>query len=176
MPPGAAQASVALRPHGAYVRGMNRPLPPMALILGLAGLIPFLGASLAATTLTGESASRALLALSAYAAVILAFLGGVHWGFALTDGAAIRARIGLGVVPSLIGWIGLLLTFVGLEIVGLVVMVAGFIGLTIMEARATTRGLVPRGYMWLRWLLSTVVIVCLVSVCLIRTLGGPVVL
>ncbi len=155
---------------------MTRPLPPLALILGLAGLIPFVAASLGATLQTGDGADRAVLALSAYAAVILAFLGGVHWGFALVDGAAVRARLGLGVVPSLIGWLGLLVTFSGLPVVGLAIMAAGFVALTIVEARATARGLMPRGYMWLRWVLSTVVIVCLVSVCLVRTLGGPVVL
>ncbi len=43
--------------------------------------------------------------------MILAFLGGVHWGFALPEpsGRADRARLGLGVVPSLVGWVALLL-------------------------------------------------------------------
>ncbi len=155
---------------------MQRPLPVLALVLGLAGLLPFIAGTLGATLLQSDLQTRSLLALSAYAAVILAFLGGVHWGFALSDGRAERARFGLGVLPSLIGWLGLLITFLGLPTVGLATTAAGFAGLTIAEFRAMQAGLMPRGYMWLRGGLSAVVITCLVAVCLVRTLGGPVVL
>ena len=155
---------------------MTRPLPLLALALGVGGLIPFIGCTLGATLLTSDLQTRAILALSAYTAVILAFLGGVHWGFALTDGLAERARFGLGVLPSLVGWLGLLVTFLGLPTAGLALMAAGFAGLTVVEFRAMQAGLMPRGYMGLRLGLSVVVITCLVTVCLVRTLGGPVVL
>ncbi len=160
---------------------MNRPLPTTAVILGLLGLLPFLGCSLGALTFSSDGASRSMLGLSAYGAVILAFLGGVHWGWALdprpeTAARVERLRLGLGVVPALVGWAGMLVTFIGLPLIGLAVLAAGFIGLTIVEARGTKAGLVPPGYMWLRWGLSVVVIVCLVSVCLVRLLGGHVVL
>ena len=117
-----------------------------------------------------------MLALVAYAAVILSFLGAVHWGFALMSSATPgvqRARLALGVVPSLVGWVGLLVAFAGLITVGLVVQIAGFVGVTIMEGRAAGRGLMPPGYMALRYLLSAVVLVCLVSVCMVRLLGVP---
>lgn len=158
-----------------------RSLPPLAILLGAAGLIPFVLGSLAALALESDGATRALLALSAYGAVILSFLGGVHWGFALQAGAeqtlrAQRARFGLGVVPALIGWAGLLVTFIGLPKTGLLVLVAGFALTTIAEARGAEAGLVPRGYMALRWVLSLVVVVCLVSVCVVLSLGGRVVL
>lgn len=155
---------------------MSRPLPVLAVFIGLAGLIPFIGCTLGATLLTSDWQTRALLALSAYGSVILAFLGGVHWGFALSDGQAEQARIGLGVLPSLVGWLGLLVTFLGLPTVGLAITATGFAALTIVEFRAMRVGLIPRGYMGLRLALSAVVITCLVTVCLVRTLGGPVVL
>ena len=79
-------------------------------------------------------------------------------------------------VPSLIGWVALLVTFVGLPKSGLLILVAGFVALTIAEARATRAGLLPTAYMGLRWVLSLVVIVCLVSVCLVLSLGGRIVL
>ena len=44
------------------------------------------------------------------------------------------------------------------------------------EAQAARRGLMPRSYMWLRWGLSAVVLVCLLSVVLIRAFGGRIVL
>jgi hypothetical protein len=153
----------------------------IAILLGLAGLLPFIGTSLGAVALQGDWSTRSLLALQAYSAVILAFLGGVHWGIGLETGAgqtvaAQRARFGLGVVPSLIGWAGLLVTFMGLPLVGLAIQAAGFIGLTIAEARATQSGLLPGSYMALRWLLSIVVILCLVSVLIVLAFGGHVVL
>ncbi len=158
---------------------MNRTLPTVAMLLGIAGLIPFVLASLGALSLIGQDAHYALLALTAYGAVILAFLGGVHWGFGLdAAGAPPRTiqhgRFLLGVVPSLVGWAALLVTFIGLPQGGLIVLAAGFVGTTVIEARASREGWMPRAYMGLRWVLSTVVIVLLVSVWLVLALGGHV--
>lgn len=160
---------------------MTRPLPPIAIILGLAGLLPFLLCSLGALSPSSDGSTRSLLALVAYGSTILAFLGGVHWGFALDGSGAVservqRARFGLGVAPSLIGWAAMLVTFIGLPTTGLIVLTAGFVATTAVEAQAARRGLMPRRYMWLRWGLSGVVVVCLVSVILIRAFGGRVVL
>ena len=158
-----------------------RTLPLSAILLGAAGLLPFLGGSLAALGPDSEISRIAMLALAAYGAVILSFLGGVHWGLGLAAGSeqtvrAQRLRFGLGVVPSLIGWAALLVVFIGLIKTGLLILVAGFVATTIAEARATRIGLVPGAYMGLRWVLSIIVIVCLVSVCLVLTLGGKIVL
>jgi len=158
-----------------------RSLPLLAILLGLAGLVPFAVLSLGSVLEPGDWATRSLQGLSAYGAVILAFLGGVHWGIGLeADGgqtvAAQRARFGLGVLPALIGWAGLLVTFIGLPLVGLAILVAGFIAITVVEARGARAGLVPGGYMGLRWVLSVGVILCLVSVLLVLTFGGHVVL
>ncbi|MBC7799180.1 MAG: DUF3429 domain-containing protein [Gemmatimonadaceae bacterium] len=160
---------------------MTRPLPPYAVLLGLAGLLPFVLCSVGALALPDDAAGLSLLALTAYGATILAFLGGVHWGFAL-DGADVptartqQLRFGLGVVPSLVGWLALLVVFAGLPTAGLLVLVAGFVATTGIEAMAARRGLMPRPYMRLRWALSAGVIVCLLSVGLVRAFGGRVIL
>ena len=157
-----------------------RTLPVLAILLGAAGLLPFVGGSLGALgPFTEETRRISMLGLSSYGAVILSFLGGVHWGLALEAGAAQpkraqQLRFGLGVVPSLIGWGALLVTYTGLVKTGLLILVAGFVALTIAEARAARAGLVPVAYMGLRWVLSLVVIVCLVSVCLVSALGGTI--
>ncbi len=153
---------------------MNRPLSPIAIVLGLAGLIPFIGCALGSI---GPNADQAALALVAYGAIILAFLGGVHWGFALIepDGRRERSRLGLGVLPSLVGWAAVLLTIALGANAGLVLLVLGFIALTVVEARARQAGLMPHGYMWLRWVLSVVVIVTLVSAVLLRLSGARVI-
>lgn len=159
---------------------MTRPLPTYAILLGLAGLIPFVACSFGALALQGEWAERSLLSLLAYGATILAFLGGVHWGLALLDSSADervqQLRFGLGVVPSLLGWSALLLAFVGWFQTGLLLLTAGFIATTAAEAQAARRSLMPTSYMRLRWVLSAGVLACLVSVLLVRAFGGRIVL
>lgn len=159
---------------------MNRPLPTYAFILGAAGLLPFVATSFGALAWQGDWGDRSLLALLAYGATILAFLGGVHWGLALLDAGTSdrvqRLRFGLGVVPSLVGWSALLVTFLGLPRTGLVVLLAGFVATTAVEARASRAGLMPHSYMWLRWALSAGVVVCLTAVLVVRGFGGRVVL
>ena len=157
-----------------------RTLPFIAVALGLAGLVPFFGFAAGALLLTSSNwADKSLLGLIGYSAVILAFLGGVHWGFGLDEAAtqstaARRSRFGLGVLPSLIGWAGLAVTFLGAPIVSLPVMIAGFIALTVVEARGARIDLVPRGYMALRWALSIAVVVCLLFVLVALLLKGRV--
>ena len=157
-----------------------RNVPFIAILLGAAGLIPFLGCSFGALSQQGEWARLSLLGLSAYGAIILSFLGAVHWGIALTAQEAPpsvqRARFALGVLPALIGWAGLMVTFVGLPKTGLVVLALGIAFTTVIEGRAARAGLVPPGYMLLRWVLSVIVTVCLVSVVMVLLLGGRVVL
>ena len=154
---------------------MQRPLPLLALLLGVAGLLPFLGCGLLAVRPASDPVdARGLLALIAYGAVILAFLGGVHWGFALPDasGRAERQRLSLGVVPSLVGWVALLIAIADAADAALVVLALGFVGLTIVEARAARAGLMPRSYMALRYGLSGTVVAVLLLVLVLRVAGG----
>ena len=57
-----------------------------------------------------ETAERMLVSLIDYAALILGFAGGVHWGLALLPGAVRpSARFGAGVLPLIVAWVGLVL-------------------------------------------------------------------
>ena len=149
---------------------MQRSLPPLALVLGLAGLVPFAACGYGAVSTYGEPAAQAL---AAYGAVILAFLGGVHWGLALPEpsGRGANARIGFGVVPSLIGWVALLLVVAVSAEAGLALLVVGFAALTVVEARAAKACLMPPGYMALRYALSAGVITILAAVLVMRLFG-----
>ena len=81
-----------------------------ALGLGYAGLIPFIGLALAAWLSEGSDRVRSAMALVAYGASILSFLGAIHWGFAMRAASEKpNALLVWGVVPSLIAWIALLL-------------------------------------------------------------------
>lgn len=83
----------------------DRTIPAAPLTLGLAGLIPFWGLAVL-LALHGHGAPDPVLvdlALSAYAAIILSFLGGIRWGLAARDGAGAGAYA-VSVVPSLAAW------------------------------------------------------------------------
>lgn len=144
---------------------MARGLPFPAFWLGLGGLIPF--AACAAGTFIGPEGWRglALIALIGYGAVILAFLGAVHWGLALAATAEAetrhaRTRLTLGVVPALIGWGALMLP----AWAALTVLIAGFLGVWAAEESGAREGLVPGRYLWLRRLLTLAVAVILSAV------------
>ncbi len=148
---------------------MKRSLPLFALVLGIAGLVPFAACGLLAVAPNGD---RAAFALVAYGAVILAFLGGVHWGFALQEpsGRGERGRLGLGVLPSLAGWVALLLCIAVNTEAGLALLLAGFAAAVVVESRAAKAGLMPPGYMTLRLGLTGAVGVVLVLALLLRLL------
>jgi hypothetical protein len=160
---------------------MTRHLPLVAILLGVAGLIPFIGCGIAALGLDESSSQNMLWALIAYGAVVLSFLGGVHWGFALDPrnieqgGAPERLRLLFGVVPTLIGWVALLIPLALASWVGLGVLIAGFLGTAIVESRGVRRGLIHPSYMLLRWGLTAVVVAMLVTVMTLRILGQHVV-
>ena len=166
---------------------MPHRLPVLAVILGLGGLVPFVGCGVGTLALSGVWAGRFLIALTTYGACILSFLGAVHWGFALGAGAALppgglqlvtmqpanvlQARLGLGVLPALVGWVALLVAFLGPPSAARAILAVGFLATIVTEAQAERRGLLPPGYIWLRWALSSVVVVVLVIVALARALG-----
>lgn len=145
---------------------MNEPpatspaaLPPYARGLGHAGLLPFIACALA--LLAGvEPGLRHVVerVLVGYGAVILAFLGGVHWGLVLherTDRAA--TMLAIGVMPSLAGVAS---TFLAFEM-AMVVQVAAFGGLWFYENRVLGPAIVPAAYLGLRRWLTLVVIAAL---------------
>jgi len=89
------------------------PLPAVApaLALGLAGLLPFVGLALMAVLGDGTWHVYWLTALSYYGAVIVAFVGALHWGYALKRGVAGREawiQYGYSVLPALLAWLSLL--------------------------------------------------------------------
>lgn len=133
---------------------MDSTLPRPALWLGLAGLLPFLAGALLCWAAPVEARGEARYLLASYGAVILSFLGAVHWGFALRAPAAevpaTAPRLGLGVLPSLVGWIGLLLP----AWPGMLLIALGLLATAGVETLAERRGLMPPGYLRLRWVLS----------------------
>ena len=84
-------------------------LPPQVLRLGYAGLIPFVLGALLVWIVHAEAHPYTTLALSAYAAVIVSFLGGIHWGVGFRESDPPMSLFVWGVVPSLVAWIAVLM-------------------------------------------------------------------
>ncbi len=131
-------------------------VPDPAALLGLAGLLPFVVGALA--TLDGGPLGRwAPSALLGYSAVILSFMGGVHWGLAMAAERPSWLRYGASVVPALLGWAALLIGG-GLAFL---LLVASFASLLAYDLGAVRAGEAPAWYPRLRWPSTLVVTLCL---------------
>jgi hypothetical protein len=156
-----------------------RALPPLAVLLGAAGVIPFAILGILSVATDSDASLRAVHALVGYGAVILAFLGGVHWGFTLAEPDQprfVRARLALGVIPSLLGWTALMLNLFFVPLLGLLLLIAGFIGTLLVESRAQKRDLMPAGYLAMRWVITLLVVALLTTVAVLRGAGAHVLL
>ncbi|MDE2613189.1 MAG: DUF3429 domain-containing protein [Burkholderiales bacterium] len=94
--------------------------------LGYLGLAPFvLGAALV-WLVRAEALPYAAQALSAYAALIVSFLGGVHWGLAMRQSVPSPRLLGWGMAPVLAGWIGVMMPAASGLVLGGVMLLAGW--------------------------------------------------
>jgi hypothetical protein len=152
-------------------------MPAIAIPLSLLGLVPIIFFAFGAVGPIPETAERMLISLIDYAALILAFSGGVHWGLGLVSEAARPAlRFGAGALPLIVAWIGLVLSQFVAPSVALVVMILGYLATVLTEHRAAQRQLVPSRYVWMRWAFSVVAMVMMVMVLVLRGVGQTIVL
>lgn len=158
-------------------------MPVSAILLSILGLAPFIGCGLAALSPHPATAAHMLTALMAWAALVLAFIGGLHWGLVLRDTESPaapprlpHARIGAAVLPLILGWIALLLPLVVADWLGLLLLIATYIGTALAEHRYSTRMLLPSRYLWLRWGFTIVAVAMLTTVLTLRLLGQTIVL
>lgn len=82
-------------------------------LLGYGGLLPFVFLALCLWLVGPELHPHVALALQAYGALIVSFLGGIHWGVGFLQALRTRRAPGFpfiwGVVPSLLAWIGVMM-------------------------------------------------------------------
>jgi len=118
-----------------------------AYLLGLSGLIPFVGLT------AFMNQPWAISYFLPYSAIILSFLGGIHWGVAVRDSEwSNPRRLCLCMLPSLLGWLALLLPVKA----GLMLLLVAY---ALWWAYDHSQ-LKIREYRQLRRCLSAVVIVC----------------
>lgn len=122
-------------------------LPSGASALGYGGLLPFVAAVLGIALLDGDLRVFAVRALLAYGAVILSFLGAVHWGLLIERPASeTPRRLFAGVLPALAGWTALLLP----QRHGLALLAVAFGAFWLYEHRVLGAKLLPEAYLGLR--------------------------
>ncbi len=156
-------------------------VPRPAFWLGLAGLIPFAAGAVAVWALPRAWDDFAQFILMAYAACILSFMGAVHWGLAMagtgvggpgpaggdSHAGMTWTRTGGSVVPPLLGWLSLLMA----PLPGLILLLAGFVGLYWADVQAIRLGQAPTWYLPLRRLLTAGVVLCLGAAALRRVVA-----
>ncbi|GKU19789.1 mnn4-regulates the mannosylphosphorylation [Fusarium langsethiae] len=156
-------------------------VPRESRILGLAGTLPYLGTSLSTVFLawnlnkdlpTGNSfydtimvdheTAKYLLSVIeplqlGYGAVIISFLGAIHWGLEYAEKSPslkrTRFRYGMGLASSVIAWPTLMLPVE----YALTTQFMAFVGLYFADSRAATKGWAPRWYGSYRFLLTAMV-------------------
>jgi hypothetical protein len=141
-------------------------IPTSALILGLAGLIPFFWGAL--TMAVPGLAEWGLHALGprfiapyvqlSYGTVILAFMSGVLWGFATrATGTAAATGYALSVIPAL--WAFFMVG--GGYVTAAMNLIFGFVGLLALDWTFWRQGLAPDWWMRLRLILTAGVVAAL---------------
>ncbi|MGQ3263406.1 DUF3429 domain-containing protein [Phenylobacterium sp.] len=138
----------------------SRQIPPAALMLGAAGVIPFAALALliamgGAGLIAPEQAERML---RLYGALILSFMGGAQWGLstALPEGPKARA-LAVSVLPALFAWAAFLIPTGP----GLLALSAAFLALMLYDLWTVRRGEAPVWYGRLRVGLTLAVIASL---------------
>jgi Protein of unknown function (DUF3429) len=143
------------------------PIPRSALILGVAGLIPFLWGT--ATELSPSLTDAGLRWFGprfigpyvslAYGTIILSFMSGVLWGFVASRATGQAAAVGyaLSTIPAL--WAFFLVG--NGPISAAIWLAAGFLLLLLLDFIFWERTLAPPWWLRLRVGLTSVVIACL---------------
>lgn len=150
--------------------------PRVPLILGYAGTLPFLCGALVTTF--ARDADKPAALTQVYGGSILSFLGGIHWGLALTQASTVKTLwiitapacdFAVSVIPSLVGVGAMLMP----PVQGLPILAGSFAGLWVYDRiRLSTLANVPRWYISLRAPMSIAAAgACFVSWCAVRRLS-----
>jgi hypothetical protein len=145
-------------------------VPLGAALVAYAGLLPFVAGALGVWLAPPYYAFALLLIELYYAAVILAFLGAVHWGLALAGYQPLDyhateetrgmhgARLGWSVMPALAAWVVCLLADLALAFA---VLILAHVVLYFGERLAARAQLVPDWYMEMRLPLTAIGVACM---------------
>ncbi|MDJ0948769.1 MAG: DUF3429 domain-containing protein [Alphaproteobacteria bacterium] len=137
-------------------------VPRPALVLGIAGVLPFLAGTIGFWVLAHPYGTLMLVLELQYGAIILSFLGAVHWGLAIAGYGGAEpswGRLGWSVTPALLGWVAI--QFPPLMAIILLALIFG--GAWAVDVRAVRQGFAPAWYAPLRKRLTIAVLICLLG-------------
>lgn len=138
-------------------RTMTTKVPPPALLLGFAGLIPPVGLTAVALLDLGLFAPSTPGFVLTYAAVILSFLGGTWWGFVSRSDRPGWTLLGISVLPALAGWAAI---FSFKPPAALFALAIALLAALAVDAYLKRRRLAPRWWLRLRLPLSLGLALC----------------
>ncbi|KAI0311571.1 hypothetical protein OF83DRAFT_748812 [Amylostereum chailletii] len=165
-------------------------VPKPYMVFGLLGGVPYIGSAATTCYLAREAGlatsgvitsidpgvaltilDHALVFQTTYGAVMLSFLGALHWGmeFSGLGGHKGYSRLTLGAAPIVFAWSTLALD----PTMALVAQWAGFTGLWYADMKATTAGWTPAWYSQYRFYLSILVGTCIISTLASISYWGP---
>ena len=125
--------------------------------LGYAGLIPFIVFSIG-SWLPLPMITDATFLLTAYAAMILSFMGAIHWGVAMVNTGDNNGKYFIAsVIPALSAWLALIIS----QNYAIILLMIGFIGLIIYDWSVEKAQCLPDWYIPMRNKLTLVVVICL---------------
>ena len=138
-------------------------MPPEAKLLGAGGVIPLLAGAVMVSAVREPFGIPLIYPVLVYAAMILSFLGGIHWGFALAalarKGVELKAPrlLGLSVLPALAAWVAALLP----PAYAAPFLAVGFAAVLLLDRKSDQLGYAPSWWMPLRFRLTMAVVTLL---------------
>lgn len=136
------------------------PLPHTVAWLGYGGLLPFLLLT-PASLLDHHHGMVWSDALYAYGAIILSFVGALHWGMAMTLTELTERQRSLwftwSIVPALIAWPAFLFS----PPLAAPLLIFGFVAHYLQDRRLARQATLPAWYLPLRLHLTSVAVTCL---------------
>ena len=132
-------------------------IPTPALVWGWGGVIPFASICLILGFAEPSLAAFSQKVLVPYGAIILTFMGGVHWGLQMVREAPENLLYTTGIGPSMFAVLAILLPVQP----ALIILSVGFVGLLLFDLWLMREGRVPRWYGRLRIQLTSAVLICL---------------
>ncbi|UOP11734.1 DUF3429 domain-containing protein [Pseudomonas palleroniana] len=144
-------------------------LPKHVSLLGYGGLLPFIFLALL-IPFSLDYRTLFEIALVNYGAVILSFVGALHWGFAMTvqdiSAEQRRDRFIWSVIPALTAWVATLLPMP----LGCLLLVIGLVGHFLQDRRLLRVISLPAWYLPMRLRLTLVASVCLMLAAMVELL------
>jgi hypothetical protein len=135
-------------------------IPVLVIQLGYAGLIPFMTLACVLWITPEIYAEKIHQALLSYAAIILSFMGAVHWGLAIDnkDHSINGFQLVVSVIPALIAWFSSMTA----PLWNYSILIFTFVLLCFIDTYFVQKQSAPEWYLQLRIPLTVVVVISLI--------------